>query len=94
MSGFLPAEIIAKTKHGFGLPFGVWLKSHARLGELVFGLLSDLKARRIVRAAFLDDLVAQHRDGHASYFGYAIWDLAMLEAWLQAHGSRLPAASA
>jgi hypothetical protein len=22
------------------------------------------------------------------YYGYAIWDLAMLEAWLQAHGAR------
>ncbi len=88
MRDFLPAEILAKKKHGFGLPFGVWLKSHARLGELIYGLLTDLKGRRIVSAAFLDDLIVQHRGGHASYFGYAIWDLAMLEAWLQAHGAR------
>jgi len=88
MQGFLPVEILNKTKHGFGLPFGVWLKSHARLGDLIYGLLTDLKARRIVSAAFLDDLIVQHRGGHASYFGYAIWDLAMLEAWLQAHGAR------
>jgi len=85
MQGFLPPEVLAKKKHGFGLPFGQWLKTHARLGELIYGLLGDLKRRRIVRADFLDDLVNQHRDGHASYFGYAIWDLAMLEAWLQAH---------
>lgn len=87
MKGFLPDEILTKEKHGFGLPFGVWLKTHARLGELIYGLLSDLKRRRLVQASFLDKLVADHRDGHPGYFGYAIWDLAMLEAWMQAHGT-------
>jgi hypothetical protein len=28
----------------------------------------------------------EHRDGHPGYYGYAIWDLAMLEAWFQGHG--------
>ncbi|MGQ0384071.1 MAG: asparagine synthetase B family protein [Gammaproteobacteria bacterium] len=87
MADFLPPEIIAKTKHGFGLPFGDWLKSHAGLAELIHGLLAALKRRRIVRADFIDGLISGHRTGHASYFGYAIWDLAMLEAWLQSHGS-------
>ena len=50
LEGFLPDEILAKKKHGFGLPFGVWLKTHARLGELVYGLLGSLKRRGIVRA--------------------------------------------
>lgn len=85
MRDFLPREILEKTKHGFGLPFGVWLKTDQRLAELIFSLLSDLKARRIVRAEFLDQLIREQRDGDASYFGYAIWDLAMLEAWLKAH---------
>ena len=48
MRGFLPEQVLSKHKHGFGLPFGVWLKSHARLAELVYGLLSDLKRRGIV----------------------------------------------
>lgn len=85
MSGFLPAEIIAKKKHGFGVPFGTWLKTDRELGELVYSHLSDLKKRRIVAAAFIDNLIEQHRIGHPSYFGYAIWDLAMLEAWLACH---------
>lgn len=80
MESFLPPAIIARTKHGFGLPFGDWLKSHAGLADLIHGWLSDLKRRRVVRTAFIDG----HRTGHASCFGYAIWDLAMLEAWLQA----------
>lgn len=88
MEGFLPPAIIAKTKHGFGLPFGDWLRTHAGLADLIHGLLSDLKRRRIVSVAFIDGLIDGHRTGHASYFGYAIWDLAMLEAWLQANERR------
>lgn len=82
MRGFLPEQILAKRKHGFGLPFGVWLRGHAGLRELVFGLLSAFKARRIVRPEFIDRLIDGQREGDAGYFGYAIWDLAMLEAWL------------
>lgn len=85
MRDFLPQEILHKTKHGFGLPFGVWLKTDQRLGELIFSLLTDLKSRHIVRAEFLDRLIREQRAGDASYFGYAIWDLAMLEAWLKTH---------
>ncbi len=94
LRGFLPEEILGKKKHGFGLPFGVWLKTHARLGDLIYGLLADLKRRGIVKPAFLDMLVAEHREGHPGYYGYAIWDLAMLEAWLQAHAGLRPAWSA
>lgn len=83
LRNFLPREILAKKKHGFGLPFGVWLKTHRRLAELIYGLLSDFKGRRIVQPAFIDNLIVEHKSGHPSYYGYAIWDLAMLEAWLQ-----------
>jgi asparagine synthase (glutamine-hydrolysing) len=86
MRGFLPEEILNKTKHGFGLPFGVWLKSHRPLADLIYGHLHDLKQRHIVQASFIDRLIEDHKSGHASYFGYAIWDLAMLEAWLKSHG--------
>jgi asparagine synthase (glutamine-hydrolysing) len=85
MEGFLPEQILRKTKHGFGLPFGDWLKTHEPLAQLVYGYLSDLKGRGIIRARFLDQLIDSQRSGHASYYGYAIWDFAMLEAWLQAH---------
>lgn len=85
MTGFLPDEILNKTKHGFGLPFGVWLKTHQPLADLIYSHLHALKARHIVQPKFIDQLIDDHKAGHASYFGYAIWDLAMLEAWLQKH---------
>jgi len=44
-SSFLPPEIISKSKHGFGLPFGVWLKKDKRIQDEVYGALSNLKSR-------------------------------------------------
>lgn len=84
MQDSLPGEVLTKKKHGFGLPFGVWLKTNRVLADLIYSLLSDLKKRHIVSASFLDELVSEHRSGHASYYGYIIWNLAMLEAWMAA----------
>lgn len=88
MSGFLPQEVIGKQKHGFGLPFGVWLKNHAPLRELVFGHLKRLGERGIVRRSFLEKMTDEHAAGEPGYYGYAIWDFAMFEAWLAAHRPR------
>ena len=32
LKDFLPPETIVKAKHGFGLPFGLWLKDHQAAG--------------------------------------------------------------
>ena len=34
LEDFLPQEIIRKTKHGFGLPVGIWMAEHAQLRDL------------------------------------------------------------
>ncbi len=88
MAGFLPQEVIDKQKHGFGLPFGVWLKDHAPLRDLVFGHLKRLGQRGIFRRSFLERITAEHASGEPGYYGYAIWDFAMFEAWLAAHRPR------
>ncbi|MEL7187119.1 MAG: asparagine synthase C-terminal domain-containing protein, partial [Pseudomonadota bacterium] len=85
MKGFLPPQIINKKKHGFGLPFGLWLKTDSNLRDLIYTNLSGLKKRQIVRTDFIDNVVQAHHAGHASYYGYILWDLAMLEAWLACH---------
>ena len=69
----IPEKIISKEKHGFGLPFGQWLKSNSALRELVQGSLDSLKNRGIFDAQFVDRVWDEHRTGHASYYGYAIW---------------------
>ena len=78
---FLPNEIITKQKHGFGLPFGVWLQNHKPLKTLAADSLSDLKSRNIIRADFINKLFEQHLNEHAGYHGTMVWVLMMLEQW-------------
>jgi asparagine synthase (glutamine-hydrolysing) len=82
---FLPLEIITKQKHGFGLPFGLWLRTERRLQELVGDTLGDLKRRAIVRPELIDQLIATHVEHHAAYYGTMVWVLVMLEQWFQQH---------
>ncbi len=88
---FLPNQILTKTKHGFGLPYGVWLGRDQGLNELSFASLESLKQRGIVRAAFIDRLRADLLSDHATYYGELVWVLMMLEQWLQAHQARIAA---
>jgi asparagine synthase (glutamine-hydrolysing) len=83
LRGFLPDEIITKQKHGFGLPFGVWLQHHKPLQQLATDSLTDLKARKIVRGEFIDQLVGQHLSEHAGYHGTMVWVLMMMEQWFK-----------
>ncbi len=78
----LPPETLAKKKHGFGLPFGRWLREHHGLRALTDDALNNLDRRGIVRADYLTRLRARHADEHADYYGVMIWVLMMLELWL------------
>ena len=84
-SDFLPPEIISKSKHGFGLPFGVWLKKDQRIQDEVYGALTNLKSRSMFQDSFIDDLINKHRSEHAAYYGTFVWVLAVLERWLDSH---------
>jgi asparagine synthase (glutamine-hydrolysing) len=85
LRGFLPDEIIAKTKHGFGLPFGPWLQVHKPLQQLVGDSLQDLKRRGIVRPQLVDELLGELVQSHAGYYGTMAWVLMMLEQWFRQH---------
>ena len=88
LRGYLPPAILRKKKHGFGLPFGHWLHTHAGLRALAFDSLSDLKSRRIVRADFIDTLTGKLVPAHPAYHGTMVWVLMMLEQWLRQQASR------
>jgi asparagine synthase (glutamine-hydrolysing) len=81
---FLPQEILRKSKHGFGLPFGLWLREYRPLAELAGDSLAAFGERGIVRRGYVEHLIAEHRSGHATYFGTMIWVLMMAEQWLAA----------
>ncbi len=82
MEGFLPNEILYKTKQGFGLPFGVWLKTSPRLQEMAYDNLNAFVNRGYLKKEFIDWLIAKHRNDHAAYYGVTVWVIMMLELWL------------
>jgi asparagine synthase (glutamine-hydrolysing) len=87
LRGFLPDEILAKKKKGFGLPFGVWATRHPELRKLAEDSLNSLAARGIVRADFLQTLITTHLPQHPGYYGEMVWILTMLEQWLRQQDS-------
>ena len=85
---FLPREIIAKQKHGFGLPTGPWLASYPPLQGIARDALRSLSKRQIFDATFLDRLLDTQLREHAAYYGTMLWILMMLELWFQEHVDR------
>ena len=85
LRGFLPDQIIAKKKQGFGLPFGVWANTNPALKALASNALHDLAARGVVRPDFIKSLLSQRLPEHPGYYGEMVWILQMLEQWLKQH---------
>jgi asparagine synthase (glutamine-hydrolysing) len=96
LRGFLPEETIAKKKHGFGLPFGVWLAGDNALREFAAASLERLANLGIVRREFVRALLGARLSEHAVYYGEMVWILLMLSEWLQlrATGASLPSSEA
>ena len=86
LKGYLPDEIINKSKHGFGLPFGIWARENPLLRERIEDRLSDFKKRGWIQPAYIDYIRNEHMTGHATYFGKMLWVILMLEEWLDHHG--------
>jgi asparagine synthase (glutamine-hydrolysing) len=81
--GFLADATLEKSKHGFGLPFGVWMKENQQLKELTMQSLQAFKSRKIVNDSLIDQALQAHDSVHASYYGELIWIMVILELWLQ-----------
>lgn len=86
LADFLPRATLEKSKHGFGLPFGVWSAEHPGLAQRVDAALERLARRGWIRADYLADLRRRHTREHAAYYGVMVWVLTLLETWLAHHG--------
>ncbi len=85
LRGWLPDATINKSKQGFGLPFGVWMREHQPLRDMAYDNLLSLKKRGYLRPEFIDKTIELHRSGHASYYGELVWILTVFELWVAAH---------
>jgi asparagine synthase (glutamine-hydrolysing) len=79
----LPPAILARKKHGFGVPLGAWFRGELR--PLVEDLLLDQPrlGGRLDGAAIrriFDDHVAGRGDR-----GHQLWTLLTLELWMRKH---------
>ncbi|REL33988.1 asparagine synthase [Thalassotalea euphylliae] len=85
--GFLADETLDKSKHGFGLPFGVWLKENETLKNIALDALQQFKARNIISENLIDKALNAHNSVHTGYYGELIWIMVVLELWLQGNES-------
>ncbi|MFN3920397.1 MAG: asparagine synthetase B family protein [Methylohalobius sp.] len=84
LKDFLAPETLTKSKHGFGLPFGVWLKSHPELQQLAYASLEHPALSGIIRKEYIKTLKA-HLSEHESYYGVMIYVLMMWAEWTRCH---------
>ena len=87
LNDFLPQKIINKSKHGFGLPLGEWLRASEDLKSIVYPSVRRLTDRGILQEQFVENLIHMHKTDHAAYYGNIIWVLFILEQWLKQHTS-------
>lgn len=83
----IPPQIIDKSKHGFGLPYGLWMQEDKNLEAFTYDHLQLLKKRNWIQSEFIDKLLNQYLVEHPNYYGVMSWVLIMLEGWLQKHQS-------
>jgi asparagine synthase (glutamine-hydrolysing) len=84
LKNFLPREILYKSKHGFGLPFGLWMKTHQPLEAIARQSLANLADRGQLQPDFIARIMKLHEQ-HPNYYGVMVWVLMMLEQWLRAN---------
>lgn len=85
-SGLLPAPIIDKQKHGFGLPYQEFLATDPALRTMACDAITDLKGSGLFRTDFLDGQIAAltGASGAAPPQAVIAWDLVILHRWLTA----------
>ena len=79
---FLPPEIVKKSKHGFGLPFGPWFAKSGDLRTYALDLVGSFAKRNIIRSDYAISVRDAALGEHPGYFGEMIWLIIILECWL------------
>jgi asparagine synthase (glutamine-hydrolysing) len=79
MKGILPKEILTRTKMGFPVPVGTWLRGPFAHVVDEYVLSPRAADRRIFNREFVTEIVARHRAGenHTE----RLWSLINFEIW-------------
>jgi len=89
----LPAAILRKKKHGFGLPIGLWLKQHPLWRGLAQDVLLDPRTyqRGYFQRSFVEELFRRMDADTSTYYGDLLWLFLMAELWHRCHVEGIPA---
>ena len=84
---FLPNAVLKKRKHGFGLPITVWLRENKKLNDLMNDTLrgNRFSQRGFITSKGLQTVLEAHKKDNTSLYGTIIWNLLILEMWLEHH---------
>ena len=82
VEGLLPANILHRSKKGFGIPIAEWLKT--LLKPLMHEMLSPelLKDQGLFESDYVQKLIAEHEKGVASHHKQ-LWTLLVFQLWQQ-----------
>jgi asparagine synthase (glutamine-hydrolysing) len=91
MKGILPATILYKKKHGFGVPVGYWVLHDPEMKSLAEALDEpQTRQRGYFRPDFLSR-IKRLNETYPAYYGEVVWVVLMLELWHRRHLTPLPA---
>lgn len=91
MKGFLPDEIIYKSKHGMGLPVTPWFKKDKQMNTLLYDMIFTGTPRitQYVKPGFIDRVKNEFKNDTTSYYGDNLWIFLILELWLSQSDYRM-----
>ncbi|MBK8025358.1 MAG: asparagine synthase (glutamine-hydrolyzing) [Chloroflexi bacterium] len=75
----LPADLIDRPKHGFGVPLGAWLRKDMSLVRETL-LSPEARGRGLLNMEAVEALIAEHVGGQRDH-GQRLWALLTLEWW-------------
>lgn len=86
MKDILPAKVLHKKKHGFGVPLAQWLLQEPRMKELLHDVMHDSRTRQrgVFRPEFFDRISVLHAQ-EPNFYGEIVWYLLALELWHRQH---------
>ena len=87
MRGFLPDEIITKSKHGMGLPVTPWFRKNKPMKTLLYDTLftGTPVLSKYVTPKFIQQIKGAFEKDESTYYGDNLWVLLVLEQWLSKH---------
>jgi asparagine synthase (glutamine-hydrolysing) len=82
IGGMVPAEVLKRPKHGFGVPVGAWFRSELREPFADLVLSGSARCATVIDTDAVGGMFQEHVAKRADH-GQRLWALLALESWLR-----------